>query len=137
MIRTALIAALALSSAPALASDPSTVSLTFAPDAATGVIMVALFDAATYDGGAPVRVARIDVAAGDRTATFESLPDGDYAIRAFQDLNGNGRMDSNPFGMPTEPYGFSNNARGNMGPASWDRARFSVSGDTAQTINLH
>ena len=45
-------------------------------------------------------------------------------------------MDANPFGLPTEPYGFSNNAVGNMGPASWDRARFTVSGATAQTIRL-
>ena len=51
-------------------------------------------------------------------------------------FDGDGEMDANPFGMPTEPYGFSNNAVGNMGPASWDRARFTVSGATAQTISL-
>jgi uncharacterized protein (DUF2141 family) len=45
-------------------------------------------------------------------------------------------MDTNPVGQPVEPYGFSNNAVGNMGPASWDRARFTVSGETRQTISL-
>ena len=49
---------------------------------------------------------------------------------------GDGQMNRNPFGMPTEPYAFSNNAVGNMGPADWDRARFAVSGPTAQTITL-
>ena len=67
---------------------------------------------------------------------FDGLPDGDYAVRAFHDLNGDGKMNTNPFGMPTEPYAFSNNAVGNMGPASWDRAKFAAAGATAQTIDL-
>ena len=45
-------------------------------------------------------------------------------------------MDLNPFGIPTEPYAFSNNAIGNMGPARWGQARFTVTGATAQTIRL-
>ena len=68
--------------------------------------------------------------------TFEGLPAGDYGVKAFHDVNGNGRMDTNPFGMPIEPYAFSNNAVGNMGPAGWDRAKFAVSGATAQTISI-
>ena len=55
-------------------------------------------------------------------------------MRAFHDVNGDGRMNTNPFGMPTEPFAFSNNARGNMGPASWDRAEFAAAGAVAQTI---
>jgi uncharacterized protein (DUF2141 family) len=138
MIRTlSLIAALSLGvAAPALASDPASVALTFDTGAPTGAVMVALFDEAAYDGDQPTRAARIDIAAGERTVTFEGLPVGEYAVRAFHDLNGNGRMDTNPFGMPTEPYAFSNNARGNMGPASWDRAKFTVDGVTAQTISI-
>ncbi|WP_371514874.1 DUF2141 domain-containing protein [Brevundimonas denitrificans] len=57
-------------------------------------------------------------------------------MRAFHDVNGDGEMNTNPFGMPTEPFGFSNNAVGNMGPASWARAHFAVSGETRQTITL-
>ena len=33
-------------------------------------------------------------------------------------------------------HAFSNNAVGNMGPASWDRARVAVSGDVAQTLTI-
>ena len=55
-------------------------------------------------------------------------------MKAYHDVNGDGTMNTNPFGMPTEPYAFSNNAVGNMGPARWDRARFAVPGTTAQTI---
>jgi len=82
-----------------------------------------------------VRVARIDVAGGQRSATV-ALPAGDYAIKAFHDVDGDGQMGKNPFGMPTEPFAFSNNAVGNMGPAQWGQARFTVSGATAQTLSL-
>ncbi|MBP1672752.1 MAG: hypothetical protein H6Q25_567 [Bacteroidetes bacterium] len=37
------------------------------------------------------------------------LPPGNYAIAVFQDLNKNSRLDFNFLGIPTEPYGFSNN----------------------------
>jgi len=127
-------------SAPALAQDAgdSSVSLTFETGAPTGAVMVALYDseAAYSGGGRAVGQMRLDVAAGQRTATFERLPTGDYAARAFHDVDGDGEMNVNPFGIPTEPYAFSNNAVGNMGPASWDRARFTVSGAVAQTIAI-
>ena len=136
MIRSALLAVALLLATPAFASEPPSVSLTFVTSVNTGAVMVALYDEATYSGGRPVRAARIDVAAGERTVIFEGLPAGDYGVKAFHDVNGDGKMNTNPFGMPTEPYAFSNNAVGNMGPAGWDRARFEVSRPTAQTISI-
>jgi uncharacterized protein (DUF2141 family) len=123
--------------APAFAADDATVTLTFDTAATTGEIMVVLFGSeAAYGGqGAPVAQAMVDVAAGQHTATF-TVPAGDYAVKSFHDVNGDGRMNTNPFGMPTEPYAFSNNARGNMGPATWAQAHFTVEGDTTRTISL-
>lgn len=137
MTRILAVAALLAFASPALAqSTDSRLTLTFETGAETGAVMVALYDAeAAYEGGAPARVARVDVAAGQHEAVFE-LPAGAYGMKAFHDVNGNGKMDVNPFGMPTEPFAFSNNAVGNMGPAKWDRARFEVSGATAQTIRI-
>ncbi|MBD3833930.1 DUF2141 domain-containing protein [Brevundimonas bullata] len=136
MIRIFAVAALLAFASPALAqSADSRLTLTF-ETGETGAVMVALYDAeAAYEGGAPARVARVDVAAGQHEAVFD-LPAGAYGMKAFHDVNGNGKMDVNPFGMPTEPFAFSNNAVGNMGPAKWDRARFEVSGATAQTIRI-
>lgn len=122
----------------AVQAEPAgdTVTLTFETGANTGTVMISLYNAeATYSGGAPVASKAIS-ASGPVVAVFENLPAGDYAVKAFHDVNGNGRMDTNPFGMPVEPYAFSNNARGNMGPAGWDRAHFAVAGDTAQTIQI-
>jgi len=113
------------------------VSLTFEVGADSGAVMVGLYDsAAAYAEERPIGQQRLDVTAGQLTATFEGLPAGDYAAKAFHDVNGDGEMNFNPFGLPVEPYAFSNNAVGNMGPANWERARFTVSGPTAQTINI-
>jgi uncharacterized protein (DUF2141 family) len=62
---------------------------------------------------------------------FDNLPEGEYAVSVFHDLNSNGRLDSNAIGMPTEPYGFSNNAAGNFGPPSFDAAKIKL--DQAKT----
>ena len=139
-MRTALIAAAlaVLSSTAALAETApasTSVRFVFETGAPTGKVMVALYNSAdAYSGGAPVKAVQVDVAAGQTEAVFADLPAGDYAMKAFHDVDGNGRMNTNPFGMPTEPFAFSNNARGNMGPASWDRAEFAASGAVAQTI---
>jgi len=56
--------------------------------------------------------------------TFEELPFGEYAIKLFHDENMDGELDSNFLGIPTEDYGFSNNARGTFGPADYDDTKF-------------
>lgn len=119
------------------AADDGSVSLTFETGARTGAVMVALYDSeAAWSGGRAVAQMRLDASTPSPTAIFRDLPAGDYAAKAFHDVNGDGEMNVNPFGMPTEPYAFSNNAVGNMGPARWDQARFTVSGPTAQTIRI-
>jgi uncharacterized protein (DUF2141 family) len=57
---------------------------------------------------------------------IEDLAYGQYAIAVYHDKNKNGKLDTNLLGIPTENYGFSNNARGKFGPASWDQAKFLV-----------
>jgi uncharacterized protein (DUF2141 family) len=60
--------------------------------------------------------------------TIENVPYGDYGVAVFHDANRNGLKDTNLFGVPTEAYGFSNNARRPLGPAEWEQARIVVSG---------
>lgn len=50
---------------------------------------------------------------------FPDLPPGRYAIAVFHDLNDNGILDTNALGIPTEPYGFSNNPA-----AKWSAPKF-------------
>lgn len=65
---------------------------------------------------------------GRATLDFSGLPEGDYAVSVFLDENGNGQLDSNLFGLPTELYGFSRNARGSMGPPAFADAALRVEG---------
>ena len=58
-----------------------------------------------------------------------NLDPGQYAIILFHDENGNGKLDKNALGVPTEPYGFSNNVRGFLGPPSFEEAVMKVNAD--------
>ena len=66
-------------------------------------------------------LARIEVPAraGSMTVCVPLPEAGVYGIAVRHDVNGNGKMDTNPFGMPTEPFAFSNSAKGNMGEAKF------------------
>jgi uncharacterized protein (DUF2141 family) len=70
------------------------------------------------------------------TVHFRDLPPGLYAAVAFQDFNGNGKLDKNLFGVPREPYGFSNGARGNMGPPTFSQAAVRIDSEASTTITL-
>ena len=72
---------------------------------------------------------------GSVTYRYE-LPPGTYAIGIFHDANLNNRLDNYFFGVPREQYGFSNNARGFMGPPSFEDAAFLVEGKTKISISL-
>ena len=48
---------------------------------------------------------------GSATFRFQNVKEGRYALRCFQDMNGNGTLDKGMFG-PTEPYGFSRTPKG-------------------------
>ena len=69
--------------------------------------------------------AKVDPGSG-AAASIGTLPPGKYAASAFQDLNGNGQLDANFIGIPTEPFAFSSGAVGFMGPPKFEQARFKV-----------
>jgi uncharacterized protein (DUF2141 family) len=101
----------------------------------TGQIMLSVYDneVAHDGGGKPVRVAAVKVEGASATVTFHGLAPGRYAIKAFHDIDGDGQMGTNPFGMPTEPFAFSNNARPQGGPPKWSAASFAVATGTSTT----
>ena len=93
-----------------------------------GQIMVVLYDSeqAWNAKKGAVRELKQPVKAGRARLQLAGLAPGRYGAMIFQDLNANGRMDFNLVGMPTEPYGFSNNSRGLFGPPAWGSAAFPV-----------
>ena len=55
---------------------------------------------------------------------IDSLEYGYYAIKVFHDENSNGKIDTNFLGIPTENYGYSNNASAWFGQPDWEKAKF-------------
>lgn len=104
-----------------------------------GAVMGVLFDSEdAYNGkGAPVRQIMIPADKAEVATLLAGLKPGRYAIKSFHDIDGDTKMTTNPFGMPTEPFAFSNNAVGNMGPAKWADAAFEVkAGENSQSIEI-
>jgi uncharacterized protein (DUF2141 family) len=58
------------------------------------------------------------------------LEEGEYAVAVFQDENNNQKLDTNMFGVPQEPYGFSNNARPKLRAPTFDEAKISLWGQS-------
>lgn len=62
--------------------------------------------------------------AGSLDFVLENLPLQEYALMAHHDENDNKDLDSNFFSLPTEYYGFSNDARSVFGPPSFNSSKF-------------
>ncbi|WP_066730341.1 DUF2141 domain-containing protein [Caulobacter sp. CCH9-E1] len=131
----------ALALAPAARAQEAFGDLTLSfPGLATksGTVMIAVYDSAQgWAAGKAVRVAVASASDAEPSAKIPALPVGTYAVRVFQDIDGDGKMSKNPFGLPTEPYGFSRDAMGAMGPPTFDDAAFQVkAGANAQALRL-
>lgn len=123
LIRTAV---LALAAAAPLAHAADLVIHVDNVKAAGGQVMVALYDDAGAFLKQPARVAKAKAEAGGTTLVFHDLAPGAYGFSVFHDANDNGRLDTNPMGIPIEPIAFSNNAQGRMGPPAFDAVKLTV-----------
>ena len=77
-----------------------------------GEVYCAFFNAeAGFPGASPIIGGNRTVAPNSVSVVCElaQIPAGTYALIVFQDEDGNGQLDSNAFGAPTEGYGASNN----------------------------
>lgn len=64
--------------------------------------------------------------------SVHDLPYGKYAISAFQDLNGNQKMDKGFMGIPSEPFAFSNNYKPLFRAPRWSDCEFVYSPASSQ-----
>lgn len=53
---------------------------------------------------------------------FKDVAPGPFAVAVSVDWNGNRKTDKNLFGIPTEPWGVSNNVRPSLRPPRFDEA---------------
>ena len=136
LINSCLLAA-ALGVHAQAASETLTIVIEDIRDASGTVQVQVLAGQAQFEGDGAVAQFLEPAAQGSVMLVADDLPAGEYAIRVMHDVNGNDELDANFVGMPTEPYAFSNNAKGQFGPAKWKDARFALEGDVTQVIRLN
>jgi uncharacterized protein (DUF2141 family) len=73
---------------------------------------------------------------GTQKIEFTNLPDGNYAIAVFHDLNSNKKLDKNFFGVPSEPYGFSNNVKHAISAPTFDESKVTIKGGHNLTVSI-
>jgi len=94
---------------------------------AGGVLQLVLCPTeAAYDSEKGCTPAQVKAVGSVVTVTFRDVAPGTYAIKAFHDVDANGKLDTNFMGIPKEPYGFSNDAMGTFGPPTFQQASFAV-----------
>ena len=101
-----------------------------------GHLMIALYKSEEdYKSDKASFAQKVEALNSQEIVIFENVPDGDYAIKMYQDENDNNEMDFNMVGIPKEGYGFSNNV-GMFGAPEYTEAKFLVKESTAIEIDL-
>ncbi len=104
---------------------------------AKGEVRIAMFNSKNSYTKKPVYAVVLPVDSTVVDWNVDELPFGEYAIAVYHDKNANGKLDTNLLGIPKERYGFSNNARGRFGPASWTDSHFYFDADlNSHTIQI-
>ena len=101
-----------------------------------GNLRVAVFDAAKEfpDDAFALQKKEVPVYSRSQVIAFDELPEGRYAVAVYHDADRNGELNKNFFGMPTEDYGFSNDATGSFGPPSFGACMFYYNGKARKVV---
>lgn len=97
-----------------------------------GVVRVALYnseDAYAADKGKADKAfakTRSKIEKGQSDCSFTDVPYGTYGIKLFHDEDDSGKFVTNMFGMPKVEFAFSNNAKANFGPPSFNKISFEL-----------
>ena len=86
--------------------------------------------------GETFKMVRVKTSANSRKYTFIGLTKGDYAVAIYQDENNNDNCDKNFFGIPVEPYAFSNDIRPKLSVPSFEDCSFQLNQTKTVTIQL-
>ncbi|WP_321478973.1 DUF2141 domain-containing protein [uncultured Bacteroides sp.] len=100
-----------------------------------GSLIIAVYNSDTTFLKKPAFVAKRAIHSDTEKVKID-LPEGEYAVSLFQDVNDNGKLDRKEFGIPIEKYGFSNNAKGKMGSPTFEEAKFGLSKNTVIRIRI-
>ena len=86
--------------------------------------------------GETLKMVRVKTSGNSRKYTFIGLTKGDYAVAIYQDENNNDNCDKNFFGVPVEPYAFSNDIRPKLSVPSFRDCSFQLNQSKTVSIRL-
>ena len=101
-----------------------------------GQVLCALFKGAKGfpEGESAIQGGRTTVKDGRARCSFKGVEPGTYAVGVIHDEDGDSEMDT-LLGIPTEGFGFSNNAKpGMFGPPAFKEAAFQVGAGTKSLV---
>ena len=125
------------SSALAQASLSIVAELTKAPGPGARLRIALCTDENSFEEGYGCVTASEDAQFPVARITLPDLKPGVYALKCFVDDNANGELDTGWLGIPSEPYGFSNNAFRLGVPPTFEMAKFTVTdGANVQRIKM-
>ena len=102
----------------------------------SGTLRAAVYDSqSAFDANQTVADAVGPAVQGTSVLIVETLKPGTYGIALYHDINGNEELDTNLFGAPSEPFGFSNNPKIGFSAPQFDTFKFEFDG-TPQDLNI-
>ncbi|WP_281232326.1 DUF2141 domain-containing protein [Flavobacterium gelatinilyticum] len=102
----------------------------------TGIVKVGLYNSEGTFLKTTYQSLSSEIKNNQAVVTFDNIPAGEYAISTYHDENNNGKLDRNAMGIPSEAFAASNNAKGFMGPPSYNDAKFTVNKDSKIELTL-
>lgn len=131
-MRTLLLTSLLLWCGSGQAQDKYAIVASVAGTTPGTTLYIGLLDAQ----GGQLHGEQVAVTAGTTTVVLGLHPPGRYAVRTYQDENGNGRLDLGLFRIPKEGVGSSNNPKAVMSAPKLADMLFTVDGPTGVGIVL-
>ena len=129
----------ALATTNLVIAETLTLTITHKNIEQTGSIVCSVFNNNETFLREPLTNIRVQASSSGATELQLQLePLTQYALSCYLDTNDNGKLDTNFFGIPSEPVAASNNASAILGPPSYQDARFTISADAEnhQSITL-
>jgi uncharacterized protein (DUF2141 family) len=94
-----------------------------------GTLMIAAYGDSASFNKAPLVATQMRAGAATMSFALCGVSGSSLALTLYQDLNGNGKLDANALGVPSEPWGASGKTVAMTAP-SWDSSVVPLDGST-------
>ena len=99
-----------------------------------GEILIGLYNSEKTFLKVKYKGEKVKARKGEVSIILKDLPTGEYGLAVIHDEDSNGKFNSNFLGFPTEGFGFSNNAKGILGPPSFSKAKFIMENQSTESL---